>query len=95
MPVASANLPVLLAGSTVTGTVVVTAYRQVLADFRPAVLVPALSRVTARLPAGVPNVYDAPFPSRRETVAPHPTGWQARWARLDMNPSHLTDAPPA
>ena len=51
----------LLAGSTVTGTVVVTAYRQVLADFRPAVLVPALSRVTVRLPTGVPNVYDAPF----------------------------------
>src|SRR5260370_10137686 len=53
VPVAPANLPVLLALSTVKGTAVVSAYRQVLADFRPPVVVPALARVTARSPTAV------------------------------------------
>jgi hypothetical protein len=61
VPVAPANLPVLVAPSTVKGAVVAVAYRQVLADFRPPVLVPALSRVTTRLPTAVLTVYDVPF----------------------------------
>jgi len=42
VPVAPANLPVLSALSTVKRTALVSAYRQVLADFRPPVLAPAL-----------------------------------------------------
>src|SRR5208282_5798239 len=56
LPVAPANLPVLLAPSTVSGTVVVSTTRQVVVDLRAPVLVPALSRVTTRLPAAVVNV---------------------------------------
>src|SRR5208282_840210 len=48
-------LPLLLAPSTVSGTVVVSTTRQVVVDLRAPVLVPALSRVTTRLPAAVVN----------------------------------------
>lgn len=61
LPAAPANLPVLWAPLTVNGTVVVNTARQVLVDLMLLLLVPALSKVTVRLPAAVVNVCDWPF----------------------------------
>ena len=61
VPDAPANSPVLFVPSTVSGTVVVKANSHVLADFKPPVFAPELSRTTARLPDFVWNICVAPF----------------------------------
>ena len=61
VPAAPANLPLLLAPSTVKGTVSLITPRQVWVDTRVAVGTPVASKVMARSPAGVLNVSDSPF----------------------------------
>lgn len=61
VPGAPANLPVLLAPSTVKGNVSVITARQVWVDKRVPVGTPVASKMMARSPAEVLNVNDSPF----------------------------------